>query len=263
MSTRPTAVAGRFYPADPAELEAAVDHYLTLPPPGQSPTGPPPKALVVPHAGYVFSGPVAGAGYAELAQVAGTIRRVVLVGPAHTVGFDGVALSATDSWDSPLGQVAVDSELRDRIIGLDGVVVDDRPHAEEHCLEVQVPFLQRLLEPGFTILPLVVGWASAKTVAAVLGEVWGGPETLIVISSDLSHYHDYATAQRLDAATATAVAEGRSEAIGPEQACGAFAIAGLLELDLEGRIIDVSSSGDTAGDKSRVVGYGAFAFTPR
>lgn len=259
MRVRRAALAGHFYPDDPSELAACVDRYLDRPAAG----GPSPKALVVPHAGYIYSGAVAGAGYAELAPAAATISRVVLAGPAHTVGFDGLAASAADSWETPLGSVAVDTDLRALIESRPGVIVSDRPHQAEHCLEVQIPFLQRLLAPGFTILPLVVGSADAATVSGVLETVWGGPETTIVISSDLSHYHDYRSAGARDAVTAAEIASGNVTAIGPEQACGSLAIAGLLEHEMDGRTIEVANSGDTAGDKSRVVGYGAFAFTER
>ena len=256
MKVRRTAVADRFYPADPDDLASLIDGYLDC----GSLGGPTPKALVVPHAGYVFSGAVAGSGYAQLTPAAAQIEKVLLLGPAHTVGFDGLSVSAADYWESPLGRVAVDTELRDRVGGLPGVRVEDRAHATEHCLEVQLPFLQRLLDPGFTILPIVIGWADPPTVAEILEAVWGGAETAVVISSDLSHYHDYSTAQRLDRATAAEIVACRGDTIGPDQACGAFAIAGLLERKLVGRTIELCNSGDTAGDKQRVVGYGAFAF---
>jgi AmmeMemoRadiSam system protein B/AmmeMemoRadiSam system protein A len=271
---RQPAVAGMFYPAPPGELASMVDRDLSLGDdqgdgPGDAHPGTPPvrpKALIVPHAGYVYSGPVAGRGYRRVAPWRHEIRRVVVLGPAHRVAVAGMAVTAADSWDGPLGPVAVDQELRHRVAALDGVVIDDRPHAGEHSVEVHVPFLQRLLDPGFTLLPIVVGHPTDEQVATVLEAVWGGDETLLVASTDLSHYHDYATARDRDHATAENIVAGRLDAIGPYDACGAFGVRGLLlaagRHGLQTELVDLRSSGDTAGSRDRVVGYGAFVLTP-
>jgi len=252
------AVAGSFYPEDPGELTAAVDEAI-----GEAPAGEPaPKALIVPHAGYEYSGPIAGAGYARLVPLRDVVRRVVLLGPAHRVPVAGLAVSSADAFATPLGRVEVDRELRERVLAVPGVQVHDAAHAREHSLEVQLPFLQRVLA-RFTILPLVVGDAEPGEVAAVLDAVWGGPETLIVVSSDLSHYLDYETARRRDRATADAVVAGAGERIGDDDACGARPVRGLLAAagrrGLAVRLLDLRSSGDTAGPRDEVVGYGAFA----
>jgi len=257
---RPTAVAGRFYPAEPDRLEAALDSAFAAavqPEPGAAV----PKALVAPHAGYVYSGPIAASAYLRVASARATIRRVVLLGPSHRVPFRGVALSSADAWDSPLGPVAVDQAGAAALHDVPWVVTDDRPHAPEHSLEVHVPFLQRVLD-DFMLLPLVVGDASEQEVAAVLQAVWGGQETLVVVSTDLSHYQRYEDARRLDARTAAAIVALRPGDVGDRDACGARPLRGLLRSAADRQMavdaIDVRSSGDTAGDRDQVVGYGAF-----
>lgn len=261
---RPAAVAGLFYPEDPAALASVVDAHLAAAAPASP--GPVPKALVVPHAGYVYSGPVAATGYALLAGRAVEVSRVVLLGPAHRFPVRGLAVSGADAFDTPLGRVTVDDRARRTATGLSQVVVEDRAHAAEHSLEVHLPFLQRVLDAPFGIVPLAVGDASADEVAEVLDVLWGGPETLIVVSSDLSHYHDHATATARDARTAAAVVSGDVSRIGTTDACGAAAVNGLLvsarRHGLRAVVVDVRNSGDTAGGRDRVVGYGAFAFVP-
>lgn len=256
---RPPAVAGTFYPADPDVLAAQVDHLVPT-----DATGPTPKALIVPHAGYAYSGPVAGRGYATLGAGRDRIERVVLLGPAHRVPLRGLATTSVDQWVTPLGSVSVDDGARQAVLALPSVEVDDRAHAAEHSLEVHLPFLQRTLR-GFTLLPLVVGHADEETVAAVLDTVWGGPETLIVVSTDLSHYRDHATASILDRRTADAITAGHPETIRPDDACGVHPVRGLLVAarrhGLRARLIDLRNSGDTSGPRDRVVGYGAFALT--
>jgi len=258
-SVRPPAVAGLFYPNNPEQLRQMVDGYLAA----ASADGSPPKALIVPHAGYVYSGPVAATAYATLADVRATISRVVLLGPAHRVPFTGLAASSTNAFDTPLGPVFLDRAAIDRALDLPQVRVIDEAHRQEHSLEVQLPFLQEALE-DFRLVPLLVGDASPAVVAEVLELLWGGPETLIVISSDLSHYHDYATARRLDHATSAAIEALRPQDIGVDQACGRHPINGLLELarrrGLAARTLDLRCSGDTAGPRDQVVGYGAYAF---
>jgi len=259
-AVRPAAVAGMFYPGTPAVLAAAVHAYLA----GAGSDDPVlPKALIVPHAGYVYSGPVAAPAYRCLAAGRSSIKRVVLLGPVHRVPIRGLALPAAEAFVTPLGTLAVDADAVARALELPQVRVSEAAHALEHSLEVQLPFLQTVLDE-FRIVPFAVGDASAEEVAQVIDRLWGGPETLIVISSDLSHYHPYAAAQRIDRGTATAIL-ALDSALDHEQACGATPINGFAlcarRHGLKPRLLDLRNSGDTAGDKSRVVGYAAFAFT--
>jgi AmmeMemoRadiSam system protein B len=257
---RPAAVAGMFYPGTPSRLAAEVRAYLADVPPGASPA---PKAIVVPHAGYVYSGPVAASAYARLAPLAGTVTRVVLLGPTHRVPVRGLAVSPARAFATPLGEVPVDAAAVARARALPQVVVSEAAHAFEHALEVQLPFLQTVLG-RFAVAPFAVGDASAEDVAGVLDALWGGDETLIVVSSDLSHYHPYADAARIDRATADAVL-ALSPVLDHEQACGATPVNGLLlcarRRGLTPHLLDLRNSGDTAGDRSRVVGYASFVFT--
>jgi len=257
---RPTAVAGSFYPSEPDRLAAAVRQYLAA----AGAAGPrAPKALIVPHAGYIYSGPVAGHAYARLEPIAERIRRVVLLGPSHRVPFRGLAASSATYFESPLGRVPVDVGARDAVLELPQVHVLDAAHEREHSLEVQLPFLQQVL-PSFRLLPLAVGEASAPDVAQVLERVWGGEETLLLISSDLSHYHDYQTARALDAVTARAIESLDGAALDGDSACGRVPVRGLLEAarrrGLRPHCLDLRNSGDTAGPRDSVVGYGAWAF---
>lgn len=256
---RPPAVAGTFYPADPEVLAAQVDQLVPT-----AATGPTPKALIVPHAGYAYSGPVAGNGYAALGTGRDRIERVVLLGPAHRVRVRGLATTSADEWVTPLGPVSIDDEARRAVLALPSVGISDHAHAEEHSLEVHLPFLQRTLGQ-FSLLPLVVGHADPEDIATVLDDVWGGSETLIVVSTDLSHYQDHATASVLDRRTADAITAGDPEAIRPDDACGAHPVRGLLvaarRRGLRARLVDLRNSGDTAGPRDRVVGYGAFSLT--
>ena len=221
-----------------------------------------PKALIVPHAGYVYSGPVAASAYARLRSARGRIRRVVLLGPSHRVGFRGLALSGADWFETPLGRIAVDHEAEAALHGLPSVQVLPRAHAEEHSLEVHLPFLQQVLDE-FTLVPIVVGESTPAEVAEVLERLWGGDETLIVISSDLSHYHDYETARARDAATSRSIEALRYEDIDAGDACGRGPVSGLLHYardhGLRVQTLDLRNSGDTAGARDRVVGYGAWA----
>lgn len=253
------AVAGTFYPREPARLRGELETFLAE----QAPAGPPPKALIAPHAGYVYSGPVAGTVYARLAGARGRIERVVLLGPSHYVPLAGVATSSAGLFETPLGRIAVDREALAVARRLPFVREDDAAFAREHSLEVHLPFLQQVLGE-FRLVPLVIGEADAGQVATLLARLWGGEETCIVVSSDLSHYHEYGEAARRDAATAAAIEALRPEAIGFEDACGRNGIRGLLALAGERGLrcerVDLRSSGDTAGPRDRVVGYGAWAF---
>ncbi|MHC5030327.1 MAG: AmmeMemoRadiSam system protein B [Planctomycetota bacterium] len=250
MSVRPPAVSGLFYPGDATELEEMVQRYLD----GARPSGPAPVALIAPHAGYVYSGPVAATGYAA---VKGPIERVILLGPAHRYPLRGLAAHSADAFLTPLGPIPVETPV------LPHTKTIDAAHGDEHSLEVHLPFLQVVLG-DFTLTPLVVGDARPDEVADVLDQLWGGPETLVVVSSDLSHFHDYDTAVSVDRATATAIEEMRPEAIGPHEACGCRAIGGLLRVapdkGLTVTTLDLRNSGDTAGPRNEVVGYGTFAF---
>ncbi len=256
---RKPAVAGMFYPDDPEELREAVATYLHEA--RSTEPGAVPKAIIAPHAGYVYSGPIAGSAYARIAPARDTIRRVVLLGPSHRVPLRGVAASGAESFLTPLGPVPLDREAVESIRDLPQVAVIDQAHAMEHSLEVQIPFLQEVLG-DFRLVPLCVGDASAEEVAEVLDRLWGGPETLIVVSSDLSHYHDYKTARRMDEAAAKAIESLQPEGIDYEQACGRIPIAGLLvaakKHGLKVETVDLRSSGDTAGPRDEVVGYGAW-----
>ncbi len=260
-SIRPPAVAGMFYPADPRELRAEIASYLAAAR-GSAPR--PPKALIAPHAGYIYSGPIAGSAYATLAPVRAKIRRVVIASPSHRVGFRGIATSGATAFRTPLGDVPVDAEACAALLACPGVHVFDRAHRDEHGIEVHLPFLQETLET-FRIVPLVVGDTDDTTMATALDRAPGGDDTLIVISSDLSHYLPHAQAQVLDRTTAGAILALDPEAIAPDHACGQRAIRGLLHLarthHLTPTELDRRTSGDTAGDRSSVVGYGAYAFT--
>ena len=257
VRVRQPAVAGLFYPADAVELRGVIEEALA----GAEP-GPVPKAVVAPHAGYVYSGPVAGSAYARVAPARGSVTRVLLLGPAHRAPAAGIAAPGAEAFATPLGLVRVDVERRDALVDQGLVAVRDDAHAGEHSLEVQLPFLQETLG-DVAVLPLAVGRVDPERVAGVLEAAWGGDETLIVVSTDLSHYHDRDTAAELDRRTAAAVVAKRPDRLGDDDACGVVALQGLLlaaaahGLDVE--LLDLRTSADTAGDARRVVGYGAFA----
>jgi len=261
---RPPAVAGMFYPGDPTELAAVVDADLAAARRTLPADAPVPKALIAPHAGFVYSGPIAASAYARLDARTTPVERVVLLGPAHRIAVRGLGLSSADAWETPLGAVPVDHADDPRLLSMPGVEVADRAHAPEHSLEVHLPFLQRVLDPGWSLLPLIVGGARPELVADVLDLVWGGSETLVVVSSDLSHHHPHDRAAALDRATAAAIVAGQP--VQPDQACGAHPVDGLLVAarrhGLTADLVDLRSSGDTAGDRDRVVGYGAFVLHP-
>src|SRR5438552_16564811 len=260
LEVRPPAVASLFYPGDARTLAEEVSSYL------DQTEGTPlvpgfPKAVIVPHAGFIYSGPVAASAYDRLRPARGIVRRVVILGPCHRVPVRGLALPRANAFDTPLGRIPLDEEAIASIRGLPQVVESAATHAEEHALEVQLPFLQRV-RGGFSLVPLVVGDAAPEKVADVLERIWGGTETLIVISSDLSHYHSYEAAREIDGATVRAIL-GFDSGICHEQACGATPVAGMLiaakRKGLAPKLLDCRNSGDTAGDKSRVVGYASFA----
>jgi AmmeMemoRadiSam system protein B/AmmeMemoRadiSam system protein A len=258
---REPAVAGLFYPADPSRLRSEVtDHVRGATPP---PDLAAPKAVIAPHAGYRYSGPTAGAAYRALAPWRGRVQRVVLAGPAHRVPVTGVGVSTAEAWRTPLGDMAVDvTACRDLVERGDAVEADDA-HGPEHSLEVHLPFIHEVLGP-VTIVPLVVGRGSAEATVRVLERVWGGDETVVVVSSDLSHYLDDVKARERDQRTAVAILEGRSDDVGPYDACGCVPICGLLvaarDHGVVARMLAASTSADTSGDVDRVVGYGSFGF---
>jgi hypothetical protein len=263
MGTRPAAVAGSFYPGEAKRLTAAVDGYLADARPSRVGSPVIPKAVIAPHAGYQYSGPIAGSAYASLVAHAKGIERVVLLGPSHRVPFAGVAASHAAAFDTPLGAVPVDRDAIEALLN-DGLIRhNDAAHAREHSLEVHLPFVQRVF-PGACVVPLLAGDHDFTGVAAVLARLWGGPETIIVVSSDLSHYHDYDTACRLDRKTADAIEARRAGSVDSEQACGATPVNALLQIaaekGLDAATLDMRNSGDTAGPRDEVVGYGAFVF---
>jgi AmmeMemoRadiSam system protein B len=258
-AVRPAAVAGLFYAADARQLQSQVGECLAA---AAAEAAAAPKLLIVPHAGYEYSGAIAAEGYALLRPWRARIARVVLLGPAHRLWTPRLAAPEAGAFETPLGRVALDEAALASLSDLPQVARDDRPHAFEHSLEVQLPFLQTVLD-AFTLVPLVVGGARPGDVAQVLERLWGGDETLIVISSDLSHYLTHAEARKRDAATVQRIL-AFDGGLDPEEACGATAINGALQAArrhrLEARLLDLRNSGDTAGDRRRVVGYAAIAF---
>jgi hypothetical protein len=260
---RAAAVAGKFYPANAEELRATVQRYVEpLAPSQASPKlETSPKGIIAPHAGYVYSGPIAGKAYAALAGLRGRVERVLLFGPSHFVRVAGLAVPSSESFVTPLGVVPIDAEAVARALTLRQVVVNDAAHGREHSLEVHVPFLQEMLG-SFRLVPFAVGEATFAEVAEVMELLWGGAETLIVVSSDLSHFHDHDAAARLDAETSRRIESLRFEELSGEQCCGFKSIGGLLQAarlrGMRVRTLDVRSSGDTAGSRDRVVGYGAY-----
>ena len=259
LRARPPAVAGLFYPAEPDELATLVDRLLQQ---TRDPGGARLRAVVAPHAGYGYSGQVAAAAYAAVRGRAPGTRRIVLLGPSHFVPLQGAAVPTTDTWTTPLGAVAVAADLRDAALQA-GALPDDAPHEQEHALEVQLPFLQRALPGPPPVLPVAIGEMPTVTVAGLIGALAGDQDTLVVVSTDLSHYLDDARARVTDGETAAAILSLRPDAIGDRAACGAHALRGLLEharlAGLSAEQLALATSADATGDRSRVVGYGAFA----
>lgn len=257
MNIRKAAVAGAFYEANAELLQRHIAVFMDA---ASSRPRDSVQALIVPHAGYVYSGQVAAEAYHTLLPKADQIERVVLFGPAHRVSLQGMAVPSVDAFSSPLGDVLLDKQSIAHISTLPDVSVSDAAHRQEHSLEVQLPFLQTVLG-NFQLVPVVVGHCPAQTVAAVMDELWGGPETLLVVSSDLSHFHSYTDAARLDALTCQRL-RAKDSSLNGQDACGACALNGLMSTEhcrpLQVELMDMCNSGDTAGSKDRVVGYGAF-----
>ncbi|MCC6226982.1 MAG: AmmeMemoRadiSam system protein B [Microthrixaceae bacterium] len=260
LRVRQPAVAGAFYPAGREALVGSLrECFAAAMPEGDIPT---PKALVVPHAGFIYSGPVAASAYLHLVPGAASIRRVVVLGPSHRVSLRGMAVPSADAFATPLGIVPIDVRGREAVLDLPGVQLNDEAHALEHSIEVQLPFLQFVLG-SFELLPLAVGRCSTVEVVEVLDALWDDPDTLVVVSTDLSHYLSYEDANQADSATTAKIVSAAFEDVRDTDACGASALRGLLAAArIRGRTVeqlDVRNSGDTAGDRNRVVGYGAFA----
>lgn len=262
MKVRLPAVAGRFYPDDPGALRHQV-HRLLADAPAPEGGGSQPKGLIVPHAGYMYSGPIAATGYAWLLPWAETIERVILLGTCHTPGIEGLAATSADAFLTPLGQVPVDRPSVLRALDYPQVQLHDAASNRDHAIEVQLPFLQLVLK-SFAIVPFLVGQADKDAVADVLDALWDGDRTIIVVSSDLTHHLPHEIARLRDRATADAIERLDAAALGPRSACGRNAIAGLLAAaqrhGLSSRTVDLRTSGDTAGPRQSVVGYGAWVF---
>lgn len=258
-NTRPAAVAGLFYPDNVSQLKLMLDDMLD----DVTSPAPPPKAMIVPHAGYIYSGPIAASAYASLKYVRDQIKQIILLGPSHRLAFNGMALSSAQYFVTPLGKIPLDTALIETLSTLPDTQILDQAHQQEHSLEVQLPFLQAVLN-DFTLVPIVVGHCPTPSLAKVLEACWGNEQTLIVISSDLSHYHDYDTAKKLDSETSEAIMQLRYDDIHPDMACGSYPVNGLLSIaqrhHLQAACIDVRNSGDTAGDHQHVVGYGSYFF---
>ncbi len=259
MNNRPPAVAGTFYPDNTYELSAMLDQFLQ----SVKVTGQVPKAIIVPHAGYIYSGAVAASAYTLIRPARDKIKRVVLLGPSHKMPLLGLATTNAQNFSTPFGEVPVDRQAIYNITKFPQISIMEQVHANEHSLEVQLPFLQKILNQ-FSIIPLVVGKATPEQVGEILEALWGNEETLIIISSDLSHYNNYKVAKKLDELTTQAIETLSPKKIKSEQACGRIPINGLLHIakikKMQVRTIDVRNSGDTAGSKDQVVGYGAYAF---
>jgi AmmeMemoRadiSam system protein B len=257
---RRPAVAGSFYPADPGRLRAMVSGFLAE----TSTATHDAKAVIAPHAGYMYSGAVAGRAFSCISERAHPVARVVLIGPSHFVPFRGIAVPEARAFETPLGRVPVDDQSMASLSDLPFVLGSDAAHCSDHAIEVQLPFLQMRL-PGFLLLPLLVGEARPSDVAEALRLVWGGTESIIVVSSDLSHFHGCNTARRLDASTAEKIESGDWAGLGPDNACGYLSIAGLMieakRRGLKAQRLALCNSGDTAGPRDQVVGYGAWAFS--
>jgi len=256
--TRPAAVAGTFYSDKPSELKQDIERLLECNPASHKIR---PKALICPHAGYVYSGPIAAKAYNLLRPFAQNIKRVVLLGPAHRVALRGIALSSALFFDTPLGRIKVDHDADQKLANHKELTQNDEAHKLEHSLEVQLPFLQILLA-DFCLVPLVVGQCDANIVSAVLNDIWGDEDTLIIISTDLSHFLPYAAAQQTDQETSQAIL-AFSDKLSGDQACGVYPLNGLSRIarqrNMTINLVDLRNSGDTVGDKQQVVGYGSFA----
>jgi len=258
-TTRAPAVAGMFYPADSNVLQTQVNEFIHEKPYASTTV---PKAIIVPHAGTIYSGSIAAAAYRTLLPYRHVIRKVILLGPAHRVYLNGLALPTVDQFQTPLGEINLDTKtIKSLVTEFSQISFSDRAHAEEHSLEVQLPFLQEILA-SFRLIPFVVGETSQQQVAEVIDQLWGGEECLIIISTDLSHFHNYSEALKLDHLTATLIESFQGEHLEDGSACGRFPLRGLLQIAQQRNMsiqrLDLRNSGDTAGGKDQVVGYGSW-----
>jgi AmmeMemoRadiSam system protein B len=257
---RRPAVSGMFYPNSPDELRNLIREFIAG---VKIKIDRSPKALIAPHAGYQYSGPVAASAFASLKAQADSIKNIIIIGPSHRMPFDGIAAPECDGFETPLGVVPVNQSLIQKALRLPCVKASDLAHSDEHCLEVELPFLQEIL-PQFTIAPFTVGDASDQDVADLLELLWDGDDTRIVVSSDLSHYLNYSSAKQIDEITANSILNLDHESIDYDQACGCIPVRGLIiaakKHNLKAELIDLRNSGDTSGNKGKVVGYGAFLF---
>ena len=257
---RHPAVAGMFYPSDSVELQNQVQGFLRTAKPAKHI----PKAIIAPHAGYIYSGAIAGSAYAPLDEISDRFDRVILLGPCHREYVSGIAASTATAFNTPLGEVLLDQAgIRSIVEKFDFVDYSDRAHKLEHSLEVQLPFLQSILK-DFSLLPFAVGGATPEQVEALLDQVWLEASQLVVVSSDLSHYLDYSKAQEIDGYTTQKIENLDPTGLSPEHACGQRPVCGLLRYaskhGLKCEVVDVRNSGDTAGTRDQVVGYGAYLF---
>ncbi len=257
---RTTAVAGAFYPSEPEILSKDIQRYIEETP---SVSLPVPKAIIVPHAGYEYSAGVAASAYKLLKSGRKSIKKVVILAPSHKIGFNGMALTKASAYETPLGNVEIDKEMNEQLLALPLVDYLEEAHKSEHSLEVQLPFLKEALD-DFKLIPVITGNASPTDVETLLETVWGKKDTLIVISTDLSHYLPYNEACILDNKTKTAIENLDIDSIEQEQACGYVPLKGMLTIakakKMQVETLEVKNSGDTSGSKNRVVGYGAWAF---
>lgn len=256
---RKAAVAGLFYPKKEKELSQMVERFISE----AQADDIIPKALIAPHAGYVYSGPIAGTAYAYLKKTASAYTKAVVIGPAHRLAFSGVAAPSHDYFETPLGRVLIDRETITKLESLGFVQILDAAHAEEHSLEVQIPFLQKTL-PEMSLVPLLVGRIESDRLSSLIGLLAEDQTNIIIISSDLSHFEEYSHAQALDQETSRSIESLEDKRISGEAACGVYPIRGLLqyarEAGLRVKTVDLANSGDTAGSKDSVVGYGAYVF---
>jgi len=261
---RPTAVAGMFYPSDPQELQTMVNGYLSQTRPLENIHARDIKAIIAPHAGYIYSGPVAASAYRYLEDLKSQIANVVLIGPSHRIPLLGLATSSADYFSTPLGNIPINRAITEELNTLPFVTELDQAHSMEHSLEVHLPFLQLTLGE-FQLIPIVAGDASSQQVDQLISMALQHEKTLLVISSDLSHYHDYGTAQQLDNETCEAIETLSAEDLDSSHACGFIPVRGLLkyarEHGLTATTVDCRNSGDTTGPRNEVVGYGAYVFT--
>ena len=261
--TRSPCVAGLFYPSDETRLQFQLRQYFDDAAQQGLGDGYRPRALIAPHAGLIYSGPIAANAYHSVLSRAKDIHRVVVLGPSHQIAFDGAACPSHSLFATPIGEIPVDTQEIARLQAQGLITINDAAHAREHSIEVQLPFLQFIL-PKFTLLPIVVGHCDPLPIAAIIENYWRADDTLVVVSSDLSHYLDYYDAKKIDRDTSSSIEACRWQDIGPHQACGCYPLRGLLQLAREenckATCIDLRNSGDTAGEKSRVVGYGAYVF---